>query len=58
MKKKNINKDQQCALAGMKASSILGCISESVASRLRGGELSPPFVKLHLEYCVQFWAHQ
>ena len=37
---------QQCALVAKKASSILGCIKKSVASKSRE-------VILPLEYCVQ-----
>ncbi|PKU33877.1 hypothetical protein llap_15818 [Limosa lapponica baueri] len=51
---------QQHALAAKKANCVLECIKHSIASQSREVifPLYTALLRLHLQYCVEFWAPQ
>lgn len=57
-----LNMSRQCTTATTKANWILDCILRDITKRDRHIIDSPPLylplIRLHLEYCVQFWCLQ
>lgn len=60
LKDSKLNMSQQCAIATKKASGIMDCIRQSIASMSEKAilHLCSALVRLDLMCCVQFWAPQ